>query len=221
MPRKKLPGFTDRPSAQRQFGRSKSSFIRDVDEAFARSDTEFLSHFRVLLNDGIVIEGPDATKDAIQQLQSKQPRWHIETAFLETRYWDNSNESEQGGMAAKSRREPKRSVADIADVSKLQHELELANQKLQSHEQTINALTQDKSFLQEELQNRRGGIDKLRGFFESVGDAADSTAKLKQGSDSVTPDATTRHVVEANEHENVIQRHLPTIKRAFNYFRRN
>ena len=91
MPRREIPGFTPRSVAQKVYGRSKSSFIRDVDEAFAREDSEFSKHFCVLLNDGSTIDGADATKEAVFAVQSKQPRWFIETALLDTRYWDQGS----------------------------------------------------------------------------------------------------------------------------------
>ena len=88
MPYAHIDGFMSRAVAQREFRRSKSSFIRDVDDAFERDDKEFLKHFRVLLNDRTSIDGPDATKEALLNAQARQPRWFIEKSFLETRYWE-------------------------------------------------------------------------------------------------------------------------------------
>lgn len=66
---------------------------------------------------------------------------------------------------------------------------------------------------QEQLENRRGEIDKLRGFFESVGEAADSAAKLKQGS------AAEKEVIESPPESSVVDRHLPTLGKVLRHFR--
>ena len=58
-----VPGFILRTEAVKKYGRSKASFIRDFDKAFESGDTDFLNNFRLYLNDGTVIEGPDASKE--------------------------------------------------------------------------------------------------------------------------------------------------------------
>lgn len=80
-------GFISRADAQRPYQRSKSSFIRDVDDALQRDDSKLLRHFCILLNDGGEIAGVDATKEAVQAVQSKQPRWYVSIDLLETRSW--------------------------------------------------------------------------------------------------------------------------------------
>ena len=215
MVNKTLPGFMSRAAAQRKYGRSKSSFIRDVDEAFSRGDTEFLSHFKVLLNNGQSLEGRQATKTALQQLQSKQPRWFIDTMFLESRYWDRgARESNQVSDAPSATQHKKKQRNKTTD-EQLQHELDLAQQQIDAQRQTIDALNQDKAFLQSELENRRGEIDKLRGFFESVGDAADSAARLKQGNTTAKSDTVTHRDTQFS-----LMKHLPTLNWALDRFRK-
>lgn len=220
MPRRELPGFTPRSVAQKTYGRSKSSFIRDVDDAFVRDDSEFLKHFRVLLNDGSIIEGADATKEAVFAVQSKQPRWYIARTLLETRYWDDgSGAVEEGSEAAES---SKRSgqTRDLDTVG-LKHRLALAEQQLTTQGETISILRDDKVFLQTELENRRGEIEKLQGFFASVGEAADSAAKLQSGRvDSAdTVDSTVSRNGTSDRSSTVVQRYLPTFHKAVAYFR--
>lgn len=220
MPYKDLPGFLARASAQKQFGRSKSSFIRDVDDAFERGDTEFLENFRVLLNDGSEILGPDAKKEAVLAKQSKQPRWYVKLDLLETRYWDRDGgdnaDTESGTTSKRS-----------ADAAELTTEIRLFEQKLADRDGTIARLEQDKAFLQDELTNRRGEIDKLRGFFESIGDAAESTAKLREASRG-TPEFVEADTVQQPSQTSVrpesvsrswLERHTPSMRKIVNYFR--
>jgi hypothetical protein len=216
MPRREIPGFMPRSVAQKVYGRSKSSFIRDVDDAIARDDSEFLKHFRVLLNDDSIIEGADATKEAVFAVQSKQPRWYIETALLDTRYWDQGSGTVQEGSvgAESSKRSDQTSDPDVVG---LKHRLALAEQQIATQGETISSLRDDKAFYQTELENRRGEIEKLQGFFASVGEAADSAAKLRSGrGDSTdTVDSTVSRNGSTDGRRTLLQRYLPTIHKAF------
>tara|TARA_R110002049_G_scaffold4601_5_gene32491 strand:+ start:683332 stop:684000 length:669 start_codon:yes stop_codon:yes gene_type:complete len=212
MPRHEIPGFTPRSVAQKTYSRSKSSFIRDVDDAFEREDAEFLSHFRVMLNDGTVIEGIEATKEKVLAVQSKQPRWHVATAFLDTRYWD-------GGSAAQSDKHRVQEQAidkttNYEELIGMKHELSLATQRIDTQSETINRLEGDKTFLQTELENRRGEIEKLQGFFASVGEAADSAAKLAAGREEQvdTVAATVSRNAATDARGTVMERYLPTFQ---------
>lgn len=223
MPYKDLPGFLARATAQKQFGRSKSSFIRDVDDAFDRGDTEFLENFRVLLNDGGEIAGPEATKKAVQAQQSKQPRWFVKLDLLETRYWDRDGgdtvDADNGATAKK------RSLSSAEIDVEVRHLEALLSER----DRLVERLERDKSFLQEELTNRRGEIDKLRGFFESIGDAADSTAKLREASrdtvavadgDTVQPPSQTS-VRQQSDSRSWLKRHTPNVRKIVDYFRQD
>lgn len=218
MPYPTIPGFIPRATAQKKYSRSKSSFIRDVDLAFDREDQDFLSHFRVGLNDGSEVPGDQATKDKLLSLQSKQPRWYVEVDFLETRYWQSEDEAastEEGSYDSGAK-----PLSEVSTIE-LRHQLALAEQQIATQDQTIGRLEQDKTFLQQELENRRGEIDKLRGFFESVGDAADSTAKLRSGSEgsSVIDSGSYAGFDPAAKKGSLAERHLPTFHRMFTALR--
>ncbi|WP_146503031.1 hypothetical protein [Rubinisphaera italica] len=213
MPHPKIPGFITRANAQKTYRRSKASFIRDIDSAFDRNDLSFLNHFRVALNDGTQLNGKEATKEALLTLQAKQPRWYVEVAFLESRYWDGPDT-----QTPEKESEDKSSVEPIEDGldSGLQHRLDLAEQQIASQDQTIVNLEADKRFLQSELENRRGEIDKLRGFFESVGDAADSTAKLRNsGEPREVLEVSSKPIGKSPREGSRLVRHLPTFHRFF------
>lgn len=218
MPHREIPGFTPRSVAQKLYGRSKSSFIRDVDEASARDDSDFLKHFRVQLNDGSIIEGADATKEAVFAVQSKQPRWYIETALLDSRYWDHGSGSEEEGSGEEAPSVFSGRAGDT-DASGLKLKLALAEQRITAQGETIDSLREDKVFLKTELENRRGELEKLQGFFASVGEAADSAAKLRSGHDdslrSVAP--TVSRNGSSDGQETVLQRYMPTFHKAFTF----
>ncbi|TWT51713.1 hypothetical protein KOR42_34000 [Thalassoglobus neptunius] len=216
MPHPKISGFITRASAQRKFNRSKASFIRDVDLAFERKDSEFLSHFRVGLNDGSELAGEEATKARLHELQSRQPRWYIELKFLESGYWQSPDTLEEA--------EPSKSNDSVQTSSEasfeLRHQLDLAEQQIATQDKTIHRLEDDKTFLQNELENRRGEIDKLRGFFESVGDAADSTAKLRSGAQGDHNVVDSPQNLTANSKKGSITRqYLPTFHKFLSKFR--
>lgn len=190
MPYADSDDFISRPAAVKKYGRSKSSFIRDVEDAFEANDVPFLDHFKVFLNDGTVLDGQQATKAALQKVQEKQPRWMIEVSHLESRYWEEGTDGSDEELppnttpasSPKRKSKPRQPTSTVPDdAASLQYQLELTNEKLIHREETITGLREDKKFLQTELENRRDDIKELQGFFSSVGDAADSTAKLKQG----------------------------------------
>ena len=226
MPHPQIPGYTLRSDAQRTYGRAKSSFIRDVEAAFTRHDDEFLNHFRVGLNDGSIIEGPEATKEAIRELQSKQPRWYIETTFLESRYWDISGSSHPESPSRGKHRGPGQSKLEgVSETAQLRHELILAEQKIEAQQETIARQENEKQFLRDELSNRRGEVDRSRELFESVGGAAQSAARLKGGSspeDESSPVEVQPVSSQATSHtqpQSQFARHLPTLHKVLGHFR--
>lgn len=103
MREREIDGFLLRSDATKRYGRSKSSFIRDVDDAFSKSDSEFLGHIRVYLKDGTVVEGIDATKEKVSSLQKMQPWVYISTELLETRYWEANAAPDRKEKGSRSR----------------------------------------------------------------------------------------------------------------------
>ena len=215
MPHPTITGFITRASAQRKFSRSKASFIRDVDLAFERNDNAFLSHFRVGLNDGSELSGEEATKARLHELQSKQPRWYIELQFLESGYWQSPDDSDQAELKKSTESELPVKESHI----ELRHQLELAEQRIATQDKTIHRLEGDKTFLQNELENRRGEIDKLRGFFESVGDAADSTAKLRGPQANAEVIEAPQSLTSKTKEGSIVRQHLPTFHKYLSKFR--
>ena len=84
-------GFIPRSEAEEKYGRSRSSFIRDINRGFATGDVEFLGNFYVFLNDGTRIEGSEATKDRLRTSGHLQPEWYVRESFVESRYWQKKS----------------------------------------------------------------------------------------------------------------------------------
>lgn len=239
MPYADSNGYTSRSVAEKQFSRSKSSFIRDVDEAFSQNNEQFLENFCVFLNDGAKIVGMMATKEEIDKQRKKQPRWFIKTSFLESRYWEKSSSVDaKKGSAPHSSSETKSTSVETRNEAgdlELRHQLEIANEKLNGKDIAIEGLEADKKFLQDELSHRRGEIDRLRELVSSVGDSA---AKLKTGesdteqqSDSPTVSANAE-VVEvqpstkkkqststSDKKRYGAEKYVPTVYKAIRFFR--
>ncbi len=171
MPKRKrdISGYTLRSTAEQDYGRSKSSFIRDVDGAFERGDWAFLENFRVYLNDGTVIPGKEATKEKMRSVQKMQPWVYIKTAFLETRYWEK-NEAKPAATRTKNKHRSQtekgeagstQTLEGASDMVQLKHDLALAQQK-------NVMLEKENEFLQSELTSRRGELDKVGGIIDSL-----------------------------------------------------
>ncbi len=243
MPYADSAGFTSRSDAEKQFGRSRSSFIRDIEEAFTNSNEEFLQNFCVFLNDETKLVGTEATKSAVDNNRKKQPRWFIKTSLLETRYWEKKETDPEQGSTPSSKQEqkqpPERTTGKLEDVE-LQHQLEIAKERLHAKETTITRLEEDKQFLQAELSHRRGEIDRLREFISSVGDSA---AKLKGGESDqgkkqndtptvavdvevVKPKSSAvKREQSASNNKNgtrsAAEKYVPTVYKAIKFFRKN
>jgi len=209
-----VPGFVLRTDAVEQYGRSKASFIRDFDKAFARGDSAFLENVCMVLRDDSVIPGPEATKKKMQSLQAMQPWVYIRKSLLESRYW----EKPEGNKAPKPRKakqpaakEGSGPVAKLSGVSgavQLEHENALLRQRLESQGQTIGILEGDNKFLKDELENRRGEIEKMTQFVNAMrkGVEAAGTKAIGSGEQETTEtqedDNAVRKVVDATSMNN-------------------
>jgi hypothetical protein len=107
-----LEGFITRIEAQAKYERSKTSFIRDVDQARERGDTDFLRNFMVLMKDDTSMTGVDATKQALKDNDHLKPEWYVKESLLQTRYWmkgkkakSNKRQSNNGNKNFKAENE--------------------------------------------------------------------------------------------------------------------
>ena len=195
-----IAGHTLRSVAENEYGRSKSSFIRDVDGAFEREDLAFLDNFRVYLNDGTMIAGAEATKDKMRSVQKMQPRVYIRTTFLETRYWEqgdsNTTAANSKSKAVKKKEEgtqrhPK--LKGASEAIQLEHDNVLLKQQLRSEQEKNDILEKNNGFLQEELENRRGELEEMTKFADAM--RLGIEAGKKDGEHTSTPEST---VVDGN-----------------------
>ena len=201
-----VPGFVLRTDAVEQYGRSKASFIRDFDKAFVRGDTEFLNNFRLVLNDGSIIPGPEASKDKMQSLQAKQPWVYIKKSLLDSRYWEQreTNTTTKPKRAKQSGREegssPHRKLKGASDAVQLEHENAMLQRENESIRETVAILEKNNTFLQGELESRRGEIEGMTKFVDSVRlgiEAGKETAAEDEASGKQEHDDTASNVVEA------------------------
>ncbi len=105
-------GFIPRIEAQEKYERSKSSFIRDVDQARERGDKQFLKNFIVVLKDDTVIQGQEATKKVLKSNDHLKPEWYIKQKFLDTRYWSRGKKQKS---KAGQQSEPEPRTKDSAE----------------------------------------------------------------------------------------------------------
>jgi len=193
-----VPGFTPRTAAIQKYGRSKSSFIRNIKDAFAEGDTNILNSFRVYFSDGsfvTYIDGPKATDEKIAKKTAKLGnngyRVFIETALLESGELEKSEKSTTKKPEKSAQKQEQGTgettplkLTDATDRQQLEHELALLRERNLAHAEKIESLTADKEFLKQELESRRDDMEDLKGLFQSIGTAADSTAKLQSGKPS-------------------------------------
>jgi len=199
------PEFVLRTDAVGQYGRSKASFIRDIDKAFVKGETEFLENFRLYLNDGSMIPGPEASKKKMQSLQAMQPWVYIKQSLLDSRYWEKQNEPLQKTKPKRSASEegshPPKKLEGVSDAVQLEHENAMLRQENKSIQEKVILLEQNQVFLQDELQSRRGEIEGMTKFVDSgrLGIEAGKSSPVKNEQEP-TPeneeDATAAEVVE-------------------------
>lgn len=108
----KYEGYITRIEAQSIYDRSKTSFIRDVDQARERGDSDFLENFMVVLKDDTTLSGVEATKDALKSNDHLKPEWYIKESLLETRYWHKGKKSK---ATSRKEKEPKKTADSKAD----------------------------------------------------------------------------------------------------------
>lgn len=216
-----IDGFIYRRDSS-DYGRSEQSLRREFDEAvsaveeekegnaeksikflsrFGVRPEEFRSHFRVQTKDGTEHSGADVTKDDVKQMSDEgmKPEWYVSVELLNSRYWEKKKggETKSSKIKKQSKKQSTLSVklTDATELQQLQHELALTKERLVQKEETIETLEADRMFYQEELKNRRGEIDRLRGFFREIREGMkkadelnagknESNTTVKEGSDS-------------------------------------
>lgn len=153
-----LKEFITRIEAQAKYNRSKTSFIRDVDQARERGDHEFLNNFKVVMKDGTSKTGVEATKKALKDNDHLKPEWYINESLLETRYWlrgkkakvktkpasDGQENKEQKGSAGSPRQSNGPYIALLEQTNAdLRSQISVQNEmlsKLSSNQQQSNVL---------------------------------------------------------------------------------
>jgi len=181
-----LQGFVSKPEATRIIGRDGRTVTGWIADAPENGDVEFLGHLKLRTKDGNVFDGTTVTKGKVGELndQGMIPRWYVEQSFAEAlKTKDSTSKQKNRKQTKKSAGESSSSVklTGATEIQTLQHELAIERERNLATVDKIESLTADKQFLEAELESRRDDIEDLKGLFQSIGTAADSTAKLQSG----------------------------------------
>ncbi len=216
-----VSGFTQRTAAIKTYGRSKSSFIRNIKDAYAEGDTNILESFRVYFSDGsfvTYIDGPKSTDEKIAEktaaLGNNGYRVFIKTSLLKSGKLEKSEQSKSKNPNESTRKTkqgikestPPTKLTGASNQQQLEYELALMQERNLASAEKIESLTADKEFLKQELESRRDDIEDLKGLFQSIGNAADSTAKLQSGqSEENTTDTQTEEGTDPAQDSSTIE----------------
>lgn len=102
MPTQEAVQYLTKADAARLFRRSERSLSRDITNAVKAADRDVLAHVRLRLENGSVRPGIEVTIDQIISLRDEDrqnPKWELETDWLETRYGrrgDTPQEEDEG-----------------------------------------------------------------------------------------------------------------------------
>jgi hypothetical protein len=184
-----IPGFVLRKDGS-DHGRSETSLRRDFRNAVRDKDDTFRAHFIVRTKDGVEHSGTTFTDVTEFESKGLKPEWYVSLELLNSRYWEKkkaTTKTQPKKKQVKSRPASSVTLTDASEIQNLQHELAIARERLTQKEENIATLESDKTFYQEELKNRRGEIDKLREFFNAVGDSAEKLGAGKPKDDNKNP----------------------------------
>lgn len=225
-----INGFIHRRESS-DYGRSEQSLRREFDEAvtavleeqkqqsqegsdrfyarFQIRPEKFRAHFIVRTKEGTEHSGAQVTKEDVKQMSEAgmKPEWYVSVELLNSRYWEKKKggETKSPQLKKKSRTQSTSSVklTDASEIQKLQHELALERERNIQKDEKIETLKADKEFLKEELESRRDDIEDLKGLFQTIDNAATSTARL-QSKNTPKPDDN-----QAEEGTNASQSSIP------------
>jgi len=168
-----IPGFITRKQAAEQCKRAERTLQRYWSRAMEQENREVLDHLKLRTEDGDVIEGPNVTKDRIEELkrQGQNPTWFAEAGWVGETYGPRAESPEEkrrlqdAGAPAEPPVEPQH-VAESGmvelikeqlakreeDIAHLRDELKTKNEQIDS----ANARTRESNVLMQELQRLLG-----------------------------------------------------------------
>ena len=140
-----IPGFITRRQASERCKRAERTLQRYWSRAIELADAEVLGRLKLRTEDGEIIEGPDVTKELIDQLKKgrKNPTWYVHADWVEKAYGPRLDAD-----AADKRRQADGAVGDSNPQTPPVYD----SQVISLRDERIRQLEQDKQDLREELK---------------------------------------------------------------------
>jgi hypothetical protein len=147
-----ITGFITRRQASDNCKRSERTLQRYWSTAIEVRDTAVLDHLKLHTEDGDVIDGPDVTKDLIEDLKKrrKNPTWYVHAAWVLRTYGPRSGAEESLAKAESAQPQP---LPPIPAAVPTQTHVSLL-------EQRVGDLERDKEHLQSELKIKNEQINQ-------------------------------------------------------------
>jgi hypothetical protein len=142
-----IPGFITRKQASERCQRAERTLQRYWSRAVGLRDLKVLQHLKLWTEDGKVIEGPDVTKERIEQLKEERqnPTWYVDATWADKTYSPRPPDGAVQTPEAKPAAE--RGDLDVPDavaallrqqIQDLQHDKEELREELRIKNQQIN-----------------------------------------------------------------------------------
>ena len=168
-----IPGFITRKQAAEQCERAERTLQRYWSRAMEQEDRGVLDHLKLHTEDGDVIDGPDVSKDRIEELKRKgmNPTWFAEADWVGQTYGPRAGDRQEKRPVreVEAPAKPTGEGAQIAesqmaellrqqlakredDIAHLREELNTKNEQIDS----ANARTRESNVLMQELQRLLG-----------------------------------------------------------------
>lgn len=140
-----IPGFITRKQASERCKRAERTLQRYWSRAIELADAEVLGRLKLRTEDGEVIEGPDVTKELIDQLKRgrKNPTWYVHAGWVAKAYGPRLDDD-----TTDKRRQADGGVGDSDPQTPPVYD----SQVISLRDERIRQLEQDKQDLREELK---------------------------------------------------------------------
>jgi len=140
-----IPGFITRKQASERCKRAERTLQRYWSRAIELADAEVLGRLKLRTEDGEVIEGPDVTKELIDQLKKrrKNPTWYVHAGWVAKAYGPRLDDD-----TTDKRRQADGGVGDSHPQTPPVYD----SQVISLRDERIRQLEQDKQDLREELK---------------------------------------------------------------------
>jgi hypothetical protein len=201
-------GFITRKQAAERCQRAERTLQRYWSKAIELEDFNILRHLKLHTEDEQVIEGPDVTKERIEQLkkEGRNPTWFVEADWVEEKYGPRTDEPEKETpekVLPTETDNPKTGESNSEIVEVLKDRLSDKDSEIQYLRERLkekNDLEKERNDLEAERNQREKEMNELmRNLGLLVGELKQGT--LLAGETSIPTEQTT----EENESTHVVQ----------------